>query len=93
MTKFHFMKVKIRNLRDTVTELQDENGTIFTSQKMMEKVANGYWAGIMAKKTVHQEHMQTVIAKINRVLPQDSAAALNNQILSGTIRYGFYSVF
>lgn len=80
MTKFHFMKVKNRNSRDAVTELQDENGAIFTSQKMMEKVANRYWARIMAKKTVHQEHMQTVIAKINRVLPQTQLLHLANVI-------------
>ena len=77
MTKFHFMKVKIRNSRDTVTELQDENGDIFTSQKMMEKVANKYWAGIMTKKNVNQEHMKTVIGKIKRFLPPESVTALN----------------
>ena len=54
-----------------------KNGDIFTSQKMMEQVANKYWAGIMTKKNVNQEHMKTVIGKIKRFLPPESVTALN----------------
>ena len=73
------MKVKIRTARDTVSELQDELGFTHTTQKSMEKVANTYWAKIMAKKVPHNDHLQTVMNKIDRVLPPDSVAALNKQ--------------
>ena len=77
MTKFHFMKIKIRNARDTVSELQDELGFTHTTQKSMEKVANTYWAKVMAKKVTDNDHLQTVMNKIDRVLPPESVAALN----------------
>ena len=73
------MRSKVRNARDTATQLQDENGLTYTTQKSMEKVANRYWAEVMAKKTTHNDHLPTVISKIDRVLPPDSVTALNKQ--------------